>query len=56
MRSLIKGKVTNVLSSYTIEELQADDTAAKDKILDEVQELFNSNFIYEVTFSSVLYQ
>ncbi|MBQ3796254.1 MAG: flagellar basal body-associated FliL family protein [Butyrivibrio sp.] len=56
MRSLIKGKITNVLSSYTLEELQADDAPAKDKILDEVQELFNSNFIYEVTFSSVLYQ
>ena len=56
MKDLIKGKVTNTLSSYTIEELQADDTAAKEKILEEVQELFGSNFIYDCSFSSVLYQ
>lgn len=56
MRDLVKGKVTSVLSSYTLEELQEDDQKAKDKILDEVQELYGSNFIYEVTFSSVLYQ
>ena len=56
MKDLIKGKITNTLASYTLEELQADDTAAKEKILEEVQELYNSNFIYDVTFSSVLYQ
>lgn len=56
MKDLIKGKVTGTLSSYTLEELQLDDTAAKEKILEEVQELYGSNFIFEVTFSSVLYQ
>ncbi len=56
MKDLVKGKVTNVLSSYSLEELQADDTLAKEQILEGVQELFNSKFIYEVTFSSVLYQ
>ena len=29
---------------------------AREEILEKVQELYNSNFIYEVTFSSVLYQ
>lgn len=56
MIDLVKGKVTTVLSSYTMEELQLDDTKAKELILEQVQELFNSNFIYEVTFSSALYQ
>ncbi len=56
MKDLVKGKVTTVLSSYTMEELQLDDTKAKELILEQVQELFNSNFIYEVTFSSALYQ
>ena len=56
MKDLVKGKVTNVLSSYSLEELQVDDSAAREQILEGVQELFNSNFIYEVTFSSVLYQ
>ncbi len=56
MKELIKGKITNTLSSYTLEELQASDEPAREKILEEVQELYNSNFIYDVTFSSVLYQ
>ncbi|SFB66795.1 flagellar basal body-associated FliL family protein [Butyrivibrio sp. YAB3001] len=57
MKELVKGKITTVLSNYTIETLQADDTAAKEEILDQVQELYGgSTFIYEVTFSSVLYQ
>ena len=55
MKELVKSKVTNTLASYTLEELQADDTQAKEKILDEVQELYGSNFIYDVAFSSVLY-
>ena len=56
MKELIKGKITNTLSSYTLDELQANDEPAREKILEEVQELYNSNFIYDVTFSSVLYQ
>lgn len=56
MKSLVKGIITSVLSSYTYEELTADNTQAREEILEKVQELYNSNFIYEVTFSSVLYQ
>ncbi len=56
MKELVKGKVTSTLSSYTMEELQADDNKAKEQILEQVQELYGSNFIYEVTFSSTLYQ
>jgi flagellar FliL protein len=56
MRDLVKGKVTSVLSSYTMEELKENDQKAKDRILDDVQELYGSNFIFDVTFSSVLYQ
>ncbi len=56
MKELIKSKVTNTLASYTIEELQAGkDVEALETILEEVQELYNSNFIYDVSFSSVIY-
>lgn len=56
MRELIKSKINDVLSSYTLEELQADTTLPREQILEQVQELYGSNFIYEVTFSSMLFQ
>ena len=56
MKELVKSKVTTTLSAYTIEELQAGaDETAREQILEEVQELFGSNFIYDVSFSSILY-
>ncbi len=56
MKELVKSKVTNTLASYSMEELQAGmDETAKETILEEVQELYGSNFIYDVSFSSVLY-
>lgn len=55
-KSLIKAKVQEVLSSHTMEEIQANEATVKDEILESVQDLFGSNFIYEVSFSSVLYQ
>ncbi len=55
-KSLIKAKVQEVLSSHTMEEIQTNEATVKDEILESVQDLFGSNFIYEVSFSSVLYQ
>lgn len=55
-KSLIKAKVQEVLSSHTMEEIQSNEEVVKDEILESVQELFGSNFIYDVSFSSVLYQ
>ncbi|WP_026651279.1 flagellar basal body-associated FliL family protein [Butyrivibrio proteoclasticus] len=56
MKDLIKSKINDVLSSYSMEELQADSSTAKEAILEAVQELYGSNFIYDVTFSSMLFQ
>ncbi len=56
MRELVKSKVTTTLSEYSMEELQGGSVEeAKEKILEGVQEMYNSNFIYDVSFSSVLY-
>ena len=56
MKELIKSKVTTTLSEYSMEELQGGSVEeAKEKILEGVQEMYNSNFIYDVSFSSVLY-
>ena len=54
-RDLVKSQITNVLSKYTMEELQADTEAARAEILEGVQTLYGSAFIYDVTFSSILY-
>ena len=56
MRDRVKSIVTDTLSSYSMEELQQDSQPAKDAIVEKVRELYNSNFIYRVDFSSVLYQ
>ena len=56
MRELVKSKVTNTLASYSMEELQAGaDEAARESILEQVQELFGSNFIYDCSFSSMMF-
>lgn len=54
-RELVKSQITNVLSKYTMEELQSDTQAARDEILEGVQTLYGSSFIYDVTFSSILF-
>lgn len=56
MRELVKSKINNVLASYTMEELQSGALeTARETILEEVQELFGSNFIFDCNFSSVVY-
>lgn len=56
MKELVKSKVTNTLAAYSMEELQAGGLeTARETILDEVQELFGSNFIFDCNFSSVIY-
>ncbi len=56
VKEVVKSEITNTLSSYSIEELQSGmDEVARETILEHVQEMFNSNFIYDISFSSVLY-
>lgn len=46
---LIKGVVYEVIGQYTRDEMQADQQKIKDEILSRVQELFESDFIFDVT-------
>ncbi len=56
VKEVVKSEITNTLSGYTMEELQSGmDQIAKETILENVQSMFNSNFIYDISFSSVLY-
>ncbi len=53
--SLIKSEIIDVVGSYTMEEARADEEALKDEILARLQEMFNSDFIFDVNFSDVKY-
>ena len=52
---LIKGKISDVVGQYTIEEAKANPQAISSAILSSIQELYSSNFIFDVTLISPLY-
>lgn len=54
--SLIKGEINRIFGQYTIEEARASETQIQDEILASVQKLYDSTFIFNVTFSDILYQ
>lgn len=53
--NLMRSEVIEVISSYTLDELVADPTPAKQEILDRIQKMFDSEFVYDVAFSDVTY-
>jgi flagellar FliL protein len=53
---LIKAEINNIISSYTLEEIQDNQSAVQEEILGKLQQMFASDFIVGVGFSSVQYQ
>ena len=53
--SLIKNAVLDVVSTYTYESAQGKTEEMEKAILKKVQEVFGSNFIYQVIFSDVTF-
>lgn len=54
---LLKSIVYNVISSYTLEDLRADNNLAAEKeILEQIQDMYDSEFIFKVNFIDFLYQ
>ncbi len=53
---LIKGEIMSVISNHTIEEMQQDVDAVRMEILQRIQTLFDSQFIFNVTFTKGLPQ
>ncbi len=53
---LIKGEINDAVGQFTTEEANADPEAVKQAILERIQALFDSDFIFDVTLSSALYQ
>lgn len=54
--SLIKGTITDVISRYTADEIQPRTGEIKEEILSEVQKMYDSEFIYQITFSKLFVQ
>jgi flagellar FliL protein len=55
-QDLIKNEIVTVFESYTLEDAKANQDTIKKEILKRVQKLYNSDFIFNVSFSNILYQ
>lgn len=53
---LIKGEIISVIGSHTLEEIQDSPDAIRMEILKRIQTLFDSQFIFNVTFTKGLTQ
>lgn len=51
--SLIKSEIIDVISSYTKEEAEADKKGIEEAILKRIQDMFDSQFVYDVAFRSI---
>ena len=54
--SKIRSIIIGVIGGYTKEEAQANHKAIESEILEQVQQMFGSNFIYEAYFRDVKFQ
>ncbi|MCD7726667.1 MAG: flagellar basal body-associated FliL family protein [Clostridiales bacterium] len=54
--SLIKSEINDIFSQYTMEEAKENQDQIKQEILERVQALFDSEFIYNVSFSDIMFQ
>ena len=55
MDGLIQSEIFQVFSEYTLDEILADTEAIRGEILKRLQTLFESEFIYRVSFSGTQY-
>ncbi|MBS7303673.1 MAG: hypothetical protein KIG50_06015, partial [Lachnospiraceae bacterium] len=53
---LIIGDIVSVVSGYKIEEEKADTDAMRKNILKRIQNLYGSEFIYNVVFREIFFQ
>ena len=54
--SLIKGEINDVIQSHTVDEARNNQDQIKDEILERIQKMFDSEFIFNVTFSDTMVQ
>ena len=54
--SLIKGEIEDVIKSHTLSEVRDNQDQIRDEILVRIQNMFESEFIFNVTFSDTIVQ
>ena len=54
-KSIIKSTILEIMQSYTIEECRSNEPQVQQRILEALQELFDSDFIFKVSFSNIQY-
>jgi len=54
--SKIKSEIIEVIGSYTKEEAMADETGMESAILQRIQTMFDSKFVYEAYFRDIKFQ
>jgi len=52
---LIRDEINNVFSQYTVEEARDNQNVIKKEILDRIQQMFDSKFIYNVSFGDIMF-
>ncbi|MCM1261620.1 MAG: flagellar basal body-associated FliL family protein [Butyrivibrio sp.] len=53
---MIKDKINTIFAQYSMEEAKGNEETIKEEILAEVQAMYESDFIFDVGFGSILYQ
>ena len=53
---LIRGEIVSVISNYSVEEAKADTDAMRDAILERIQKMYDSEFIFNVVFREIYFQ
>ena len=53
---LIKGEITEVIQSHTVGEARNNQDQIRDEILGRIQDMFESEFVFNVTFSDTMVQ
>lgn len=54
--SIIESEIFEVFSEHTLDEVLADTEGIKNEILGRIQKMFDSQFVYKVSFSGMMYQ
>ncbi len=54
--SLIRGEINGVISQYTADMVRDNSQDIEKEILQKIQAMFDSKFIFDVTFSSIIVQ
>ena len=52
---LIKSEIISVIGSYTLTEAKLSQDQMCEEILQRIQEMYGSKFIYKVSFSEIMY-